>query len=113
MAALFLMSGCASKPQTLYNYGSYSESYYNYKKNMNEEALLRLQEQIEKSIAEADDSISHRVPPGMYANLGYIYLKRGDSKSAKKYFLLEKETYPESAHFMDLLLNKIDASKQE
>lgn len=108
-----LMSGCASKPKPLYNYGEYSESYYSYKKDMNDEALVKLQEQIENVIANTDDSISNRVPPGMYANLGYIYLRRGDKKNAKKYFILEKETYPEAAHFMDLLLNKINASEQE
>jgi len=107
-AMMFALSGCSSK-EPLYNYGDYSEEYYNYKKNMSPETQLELQKAIEQAIEDADDGSSDRVAPGMYANLGYIYLKTGNTKMAKQNFIKEKTLYPEATHFMDRLIQKIDA----
>ncbi len=45
----------------------------------------------------------------MYANLGYLYLKAGQNDKAKDSFIKEKTVYPEAAHFMDRLIQKINA----
>lgn len=111
LVALFLLSGCGSK-EPLYNYGDYSQEYYNYKKNMSPETQLELQKAIEQAIENADDGSSDRVAPGMYANLGYIYLKTGNTKLAKQNFIKEKALYPEATHFMDRLIQKIDALEE-
>jgi hypothetical protein len=108
LATMFALSGCSSK-EPLYYYGDYSEEYYNYKKNMSPETQLELQKAIEEAIEDADDGSSERVAPGMYANLGYIYLKSGNTAKAKENFIKEKTLYPEAKHFMDRLIQKIDA----
>jgi hypothetical protein len=105
--AIIALSGCSSK-EPLYYYGDYSEEYYNYKKNMSPETELELQKAIIDAIDDADDGSSDRVAPGLYANLGYIYLKQGKTKLAKENFMKEKSTYPESAHFINRLIKKID-----
>ena len=110
-AAAVIMSGCAEKPKPLYSFGTYSESYYAYKKDMSDESALALQKAIEEAIAKAGDSSSGRVPPGMYANLGYLYLKAGKSKEAIASFEKEKRTYPESAHFMDRIIKKVETAE--
>lgn len=107
-----MISGCAQKSTSLYNYGAYSQSYYDYKKNMTDESALELQKAIEEAIANAKDSHSGRVPPGMYANLGYLYLKSGNSKAAISSFEMEKKIYPESAHFMDRVIRKVDLAEE-
>ena len=84
--AILLLSGCTNQPTSLYNYGNYSDSYYNYKKNMSEESALEYQKSIEMAIENAKESRSGRVAPGMYANLGYIYLKSGKTKEAIENF---------------------------
>lgn len=112
LSGILFMSGCATK-EPLYYYGSYSQNYYNYKKNMGPESELELQKAIEDAIANAQDGESHRVAPGMYANLGYLYLKQGKSAKARENFIREKKLYPESAHFMDRLIRKIDAAEGE
>jgi hypothetical protein len=108
VAGVALLSGCAQHNQALYNYEDYSDNYYASKKNMTPDSSLALQQSIEKAIENADDSTSKRVPPGMYANLGYIYLKSGKSKEAIDNFVKEKTLYPESAHFMDRMIHKIE-----
>lgn len=107
---IFLMSGCA-QPKPLYTYGNYSESYYNAKKNVGTESALELQKSIEYSIENTENSRSGRVAPGMYANLGYIYLKAGKTDKAIENFNKEKFIYPESAHFMDRMINKIEVTE--
>lgn len=111
VAVAFMIVGCAAKPQTLYNYGDYSESYYANKKNMSEESTLKLQKSIEQAIEKAGESTSGRVPPGMYANLGYMYLKSGNPNGAIENFQKEKSIYPESAHFMDRMIKKVELAE--
>lgn len=113
LSAAFLLSACSSGPQPLYNYGDYSDSYYGAKKNMTEESALELQKAIEYSIENASESSSGRVPPGMYANLGYIYLKSGKNAEAVGYFEKEKSIYPESAHFMNRMIQKVQVLQGE
>jgi hypothetical protein len=47
----------------------------------------------------------------MYANLGYIYLKGNKTDKAIENFKKEKSIYPESAHFMDRMIKKIEVAQ--
>ena len=47
------------------------------------------------------------MPPGVYAELGFNYADKGNNVEAIKYFELEKNTYPESAKFMDSLIKSV------
>lgn len=107
----FIISGCSNQPKPLYTYGNYSESYYASKKDVSADTALELQKSIEFAIENAGESRSGRVAPGMYANLGYIYLKGGKTDKAIESFKKEKSIYPESAHFMDRMIKKIEASE--
>ena len=109
----FLLSGCSSQPKPLYNYGDYSESYYHAKKELSPDSALELQKAIEYSIENAANSRSARVAPGMYANLGYIYLKGGKTDKAIESFEKEKNIYPESAHFMNRMIKKVETAEGE
>jgi len=108
VAILFVGCTHPEAPKPLYNYGDYGKSYYDYKKTMTPESTLAFQESIQKAIDGVDGSSSRRVPPGMYANLGYMYLKSGKPNEAKDYFKKEKSTYPESTLFMDRMIKKIE-----
>jgi len=108
---LIIMSGCAVKPKTLYTYGNYSDSYYASKRDLSSESALALQKSIEYAIEHADESISGRVAPGMYANLGYIYLKSGNTAKAIESFKKEESIYPESKHFMDRMIKKVELAQ--
>lgn len=99
-----LVSGCATQ-KPMYEYGTYSENFYGMKKDAgaetSEEWKTALEEIITTSNAQA-----LRVPPGVYANLGYIYLKANNTEKAIAYFEEEKKTYPESGIFMTSLIKK-------
>ncbi len=100
----FLISGCSTK-KPMYEYANYSETYYQLKQNGDAQSNANwkssLEEVIEKSNARAI-----RVPPGIYANLGYLYLKVNDTEKAISFFKAEKDLYPEASVFMDNLIKK-------
>ncbi len=67
-------------------------------------------EQVSKvvqTIQEAEQS-GKRVAPGMYAHLGYLYALLGDSKSSRMAFDAEKRLFPESAHWVDGMLQRAE-----
>lgn len=97
--------GCAGKGYFLYNLNSdYQTSLYNYEKDGDHAKMLQF---LDKVIADNPK----RVPPGIYAQYGYILSKQGESQKAVLYFQKEMELYPESRVFMKRLIEKIDGGK--
>jgi hypothetical protein len=94
------MIGCAS--QRMYYWGDYSETLYAMRKDTNDETLLKHQKTLEQIIVESN-SRNLRVPPGVYAELGYIYFRQNKNDTAVKYFDMEAKTYPESQVLMTRL----------
>ncbi|WP_282754951.1 DUF4810 domain-containing protein [Desulfuromonas thiophila] len=104
-----LAVGCA--PQKMYNFGNYSQTLYAFEKNQNEETLLNHKQELEKIIDESKVK-GLPVPPGIYAELGYIYLKTNKkSQDAIQLFQAESQLYPESKHLMERLI--ISANSKE
>jgi len=94
-------AGCA--PQSLYYWGGYSSSLNNYYKNPGEREKFidRLQQDIEK--AEQKD----KVPPGIYAEYGYMMLETGATDQALVYFSKERDKWPESNILMTKLIDRL------
>ena len=107
-------AGCA--PQKMYYFGNYSNTLYSFEKNQNGESLLKHKQEIETVITESELR-NLPVPPGIYAELGYINLKSNNSKEAIRLFQAESQLYPESRHLMDRLIqsaeSKNDSSAKE
>lgn len=64
---------------------------------------------------EADIGITidrgERVPPGVYAHLGYLYYLTGNTDTAVNLFEKEKAEFPESTVFIDTLLTNLGGSQ--
>ena len=107
-------TGCT--PQKMYYFGDYSNTLYSFEKNQNDESLLKHKQEIETVITESELR-NLPVPPGIYAELGYINLKSNNSKEAIRLFQAESQLYPESRHLMDRLIqsaeSKNDSSAKE
>jgi len=99
-----IISGCSSK-KPMYEYANYSESYYQLKQNGDAQSAATWKTSLEESI-EKSNAYAIRVPPGIYANLGYLYLKVNDTQKAISFFEAEKSLYPEASVFMDNLIKK-------
>jgi len=97
-------------PKQMYNWEDYSKTLYAYKKDSNEESLLKHIKELEK-IIEVSNQNNMRVPPGVYGELGYYYLRNNKIKEAVEYFNFEKQLYPESVILMDRLIQKAAVAK--
>jgi hypothetical protein len=58
------------------------------------------------------ESGSKKVPPGLYADYGFMLYQRGEFSNAIAYFEKEKRIFPESKQLMDTVIKKI-RDKQE
>ncbi len=103
---LFLIVTSCVQKKTLFYWGDYSNTLYDYKKTPNDENLVKHKEAIQ-DIIEKSEKKNMKVPPGIYCEYGYILAKEGMNLEAKKYFELEGNTYPESAVFMKKLISNL------
>lgn len=101
-----LISACT---QTKYNWGGYENALYQYYKNPAE--LEALAEELGDTIAQAERE--GKIPPGLYAEFGYILLVQRKNSEAIVYFEKEKKRWPESARLMDTMLKTAKASKNK
>lgn len=99
-AAVSGIIGCA--PTSLYDWGHYEDSLY-----------LRYTEhdfgQAESYLKGSLPATAHpsRVPPGVYADYGFLLYRRGDYSGAIQYFEKEKQIFPESSALMTKLIDRV------
>ncbi|HCC55206.1 MAG TPA: DUF4810 domain-containing protein [Desulfobulbaceae bacterium] len=100
----FACAGCV--PTTLYNWGNYSNTLYHFRKDANDDTRDKHMAELEAIITGSTEH-NKRVPPGVFCELGYMHAKKGNKNKAMELFALEKTTYPESAHFVNRLMESI------
>ena len=102
-----VLAACVAKP-TMYYWGDYSATLYQYKAEPSDETLaqhyLSIQDVFNKS-----QEYGLRVPPGVNAEYATLLLKQGKKADALVYFEKEKATYPESALLMDRMIQMVGA----
>jgi len=108
LVPILLLAGCAA-PKTAYYWGNYEGTVYQYfeKSSSPDEQAATL----EKDIAKANEK-NQRIPPGMHAQLGMLYMQTGKESAAISQFQLEKNLFPESAHYLDFILKLRSGQKQ-
>lgn len=109
-AAALLLSGCADdSPRQLYYWdGAYTSSVYEY---LTQEGDAGAQiAALEQSLQKAYQRVA-KVPPGLHAHLGLLYLSQGNGAKFKAYVEKEAELYPESRDYAMFLLNQNSKTK--
>jgi hypothetical protein len=98
-------TGCATQN---YYWGNYEPALYAYYKNPGEveDFTERLGNLIEKA-----EQRSKKVPPGIYAEYGYMLLIQGKNKEAITNFKREKQEWPESTYLMDSMIKNAAGGK--
>jgi hypothetical protein len=109
LLACVFFAGCA--PQKMYYFGNYSQTLYAFEKNQNEESLINHKQELERIIAESETK-NLPVPPGIYAELGYINLKAHKEQEAIRLFNREAQLYPESQHLMTRLIQSAKTKEE-
>ena len=109
-AFILLLCSCATYQPGLYYYGKYSNTLYDFKKSPTEEQLQIHIDQL-NDIIKVSNKKNLRVPPGIYAELGFYYSQQGNYEEAINLYKLETATYPESLKFMNTLIQSAESLK--
>jgi hypothetical protein len=102
----FLCLGCASTDK--YHWGNYEKSLLNYYKDPTQ--LAQFEAELLKVI-QSSEKKGKQVPPGIYAELGFIFLQRNQSQQATEFFHQESSRWPESKFFMDSMIQTASQSE--
>jgi hypothetical protein len=100
IAAIGLLGACATTNQK-YNWGKYDPSLYGYYKDPTKVGELN---QTLAAIIDSAATGKANVPPGIYAEYGYLQLQAGKSARAIELFKQEEARWPESKVFMDRMI---------
>lgn len=107
LGAAVALAGCASKPPTLYTWGSYEETIYVTHAEPGKLPPESQVDMLEKDYQQAR-AANKRMPPGWHAHLGYLYYQLGKVDQAKQELITEKAEFPESSVFVDRLLANLE-----
>lgn len=102
LGSILVISGCAAQPGVNYYWGDYSETLYFLKKEPSSESEQRHMSELEEIISKSNEK-NLRIPPGVQAELGYMYANRGDEQKARSLYQAEISAYPESRLFVEKL----------
>ncbi|RVT43056.1 DUF4810 domain-containing protein [Rheinheimera sediminis] len=107
LVCVFGVSACASTNKSIYHWGDYSETAYDYKHEPSDETREKHKKALLAIIANAAKA-NKKIPPGIYAELATLELQVNNLNEAQAYLLQEKALFPESAHLVDTMLNKLN-----
>ena len=100
ISAVFV--GCATAPQ-LYSWYDYNETSYAYLKNATPESQQSLLKTYDK-IIDKQSGTRAIVPPGVYADYGFMLMQENKKEEGKKMLMKEVELYPESKVFIEQII---------
>ena len=99
---LVLLPGCQTQ-RSLFYWGHYEALIYQaYVAPAKAPTGLQIEKLQEDVVRAAAANLT--VHPGLHAHLGYLYYQSGQTDLARKEFETEKTLFPESAVFMDRML---------
>jgi hypothetical protein len=102
IAATLLLTGCAHN--RLYSWGDYDDMLYRQYKDPAQ--ALDMRTKLEAHIAQLEQN-RQKVPPGLYAEIGTLYLQSNDKVKAVAYYKKEHEIWPESRGLMTAMISTI------
>lgn len=102
----FLLASCTtSKP--LYSWYNYEDATYEYSKKTTPELQVKVLEQYQKIIGKQKD-LRKVVPPGMYAEYGFLLYKTGKTQEGLSFLKQEIKLYPESEKYISRIIKQLE-----
>lgn len=101
LLVLVFASGCATRR---YDWDNYDGRLYQFYKNPSSADEFRVSMEKHFQVLESQKL---RPAPGLYAELGTLYLERGDRQTAQVYYQRERDAWPESRYLMDAMLSQL------
>lgn len=103
LIVLLFLGGCTSP--YLYEWGDYDQWLYeNYKDPKGDEELYQELTALFDKYEKRKKPSTKPMAPGLFAEYGFLLMRRGDNARAIEYYNKEKALWPESATFMDSMI---------
>lgn len=91
---------------TLYSWHNYEDATYQYNKKHTEKLKETVLKEYENVIRD-QSGIRKTIPPGMYAEYGYMLYFTGKKKEGLNLLNKEIELYPESEQYISRIINQL------
>ena len=88
----------------MYEWGAYDAMLYQSYKSPEKSDAFR--EGLESHLTKMEQS-QQKIAPGLYAELGTLYLQAGDRAKALSFYTKERDAWPESKGLMGTLITNI------
>lgn len=107
--AILALSSCATSHSTkpLYSWYDYEDATYQYSKKHTDELQVKVLEQYKK-LVENQKALRGVVPPGMYAEYGYLLYKTGKKQEGLSFLKKETALYPESEKYISRIIKQLE-----
>lgn len=92
---------------TLYSWYNYEDITYQYSKRKTDELQVKVLEQYQK-LTEKQKGTRGRVPPGLYAEYGYLLYMTGKQEEGLKFLKEEIRLYPESEKYISRIIKQLE-----
>jgi hypothetical protein len=102
VVAALTLTGCATN--RLYTWGNYDDMLYRQYKDPAQ--ALDMRTKLEAHVAQLEQN-RQKVPPGIYAEIGTLYLQSNDKVKAVSYYRKEHDLWPESRGLMTAMISTI------
>ena len=104
---LLMVSGCSGR---LYDWDGYNDHLYNYYKDP--ATADRFLEQMETHLQRVEEK-GGTPAPGLYAEVGTLYLQKGDQLQAIFFYQKEHDAWKESQYFMAALIKNLSQRTED
>ena len=105
VAALSLTSCNTTK--TLYSWYNYEDITYQYSKKSTDELQVKVLEQYKK-LTDKQKGVRGVVPPGLYAEYGFLLCKTGKKAEGLEFLKQEITLYPESETYISRIIKQLE-----
>lgn len=109
MAIVFTsLTGCVAP--SLYQWGGYEKDLYGAYKDPTQVENLRLNLEAHTALMEGS---GQKVAPGLYAELGTLYLQLGSAEKAILMYKKERDAWPESKGLMTAMIKNLERRQKD
>lgn len=102
------LSSCVTQESALYSWKDYEKTSYNYYKKQTPESTQALLKTYENLINLQNNSTRKVVPPGTYAEYGFLLIQTGKKEEGLAMMKNEITTYPESKVFIERIIKMVE-----
>ena len=104
---VIITTSSCSAPKDLYSWYNYEDATYTYSKKRTDELQAKVLKQYEKIVSK-QKGIRKTVPPGLYAEYGYLLYSTGKQEEGLNCLKKEIELYPESEVYISRIIKQLE-----